>query len=271
MDNISKALAKAKGERQSVRKWVSPEPARTSQSEPVSLSHQEVELDLSQLDRHHIIYDSSVQPQLTDVYRLLRTRVLQMMQSNQWSRLGITSPGPKCGKTLNAINLALAIAREGSYQVSLIDGDLRRPGIARSLGLTVEMGIHDYLAGKCGVEDMLVSPSMFNNLLIAPGRVASGQEPNPELMGSDRMKGLLDALANAEQKRIVIVDLPPALVGDDVIALSPFLDSGLLIVAEGVTDEEELKKTTDLLGGMNLLGTVLNNSSEKQASSYGYY
>ncbi len=275
MDHISKALEKAAEERKSVRSWVRPDTQakRTVVTERPTGS--EVELDPQILQANRIIYDSKLDPRTTDVYRLLRTRVLQIMRANGWTKLGVTSAGPKSGKTLNAINLSFAIARDGAYDVMLVDADLRRPAIGKTLGIDAEQGINEYLTGSASLDDVMLTPTLVDRLTIVPGAGSPPDDANPELIGSERMRDLLNSpgRSKSDKDSVVVVDLPPVLVGDDVIALTPNLDCVLLVVCEGITNVDELKQTADLLAGTSttVIGTILNNSGERQDNFDGYY
>jgi len=71
--------------------------------------------------------------------------------------------------------------------------------------------------------------------------------------------------------RIVIFDLPPVLVGDDVVAFAPNLDAALLVVEEGNTESDKLKKSVELLENVEIIGTILNKSKDKSNSEEYYY
>ena len=277
MDHIDKALKKAQRERTSVRSWVKPNrgsaEANLVASEVVRpLEGRPVTFDEETLRSNSIICDPDYALAANvDVYRRLRTLVLQSMKARGWNKLGITSPGAKAGKTLNAINLAMAIAREGSRSVLLIDADFRRPAVADSLGIEVDSGLLDYIAGEVQLADLVLTPTNVKNLSIIPGRIGDSSSATPELIGSARMDDVLSSLGRQVRNSIVIVDLPPTLIGDDVIALAPRLDALLLVVAEGITDVEDLRKTAELLEPFELVGTILNNSRQKDATFEGYY
>jgi len=277
VDHISKALEKAQTDRKSVRNWVNPQGATAAEQvqpvTPVEIDAlRPVELDKTHLQEHFVLCDVATDdPVITDVYRLLRTRVLQAMRGRGWHRIGITSAGPKAGKTLNAINLAIAVAREGSYNVVLIDADVRRPSVANTLGLEVEYGMMDYLTGEASLEQVLVRPGNFPNLTIIPGQLDDADRATPEALSSDRVIDLLEAGSRKDVRNLVIVDLPPVLVGDDVLALAPRLDGLVLVVSEGVTDLEQLERAVALLKDFPILGTVLNNSRERSKAVEGYY
>ena len=278
MDHISKALERAKSERKSVRDWVvKPEPSHqpaqglADESEAVVGPGRAVDVDREVLKANHVLCGPSVDaPEITDKYRLLRTRVLQLMKPQGWTKLGITSPGPRAGKTLNSLNLAASIARDGNYHVVVIDADLRQPALAQTLGIEPELGIIDYLSGRASLNDIVMAPSAFENLSIIPGRHSESDAEAPEFLRSRRMSQLVQNLEGASST-VVLVDLPPVFVGDDVIAVAPLLDCMLLVIDEGATTQDEVTGTVELLKDFNLLGTVLNRSSERHKEAIGYY
>jgi hypothetical protein len=68
--------------------------------------------------------------------------------------------------------------------------------------------------------------------------------------------------------RIIIVDLPPVLVADDALAFSRQVQAGLVVVAEGRTQRENLTRTLELLRDLPLVGTVLNAAREPPRKHY---
>jgi len=277
MDHISKALEKSRAEGQDakraprqhrVRDWVRP----TSSTDRSSVDHafRTVELDREILRQNHILVDGD-DPYNLDRYRVLRTRMLMLMKSNRWHSVGITSPGAQDGKSLTATNLALAVARDDVNEVFLIDADLRKPSLPRNLGFEVEYGLADFLRGDAELHDVAVQPDIYPNLVVLPGRRDENQPAESELLRSSRTSELFEQIRAHNRDAVIIVDFPPILVGDDVLALAPKLDSMLLVISEGRTNVDELTSAVELLADFNLLGTVLNRSTAKKTSSQGYY
>lgn len=231
-----------------------------TQSRVVSLSDKH-------LKQNRILTDDTDQS-IVSAYNVLRTRVLQRMQQNDWTTLAVTSPMPDDGKTLTAINLSISLARKLDYTVLLADLDFRLPGIHSSFGFEPEFGLCDYLAGRVKLEDVFVNPGI-NRLVILPGR--ESEKNSSEMLSSSKMQVLVDELKTRYTKRIIIFDLPPVLVGDDVLAFSTIADAVLLVARESKTTSDELARTVELLGTTNILGAVLNNSSaENELGYYGY-
>jgi len=275
MDHISKALEKNRADNKQsggahrVRDWVRPDPAKT-EFDQLPTDFREVKSDPESLRRNCVLGDLD-DPVVLDRYRLLRTRTLQQLKLNNWVSVGVTSPGSKDGKTLTATNLAMAIARDGEHRVFLIDADLRRPSVADTLGLELEHGIVDFLRNDAKLEDIVIKLGISPRLMVVPGRQDFERPAESELLRSPRMGELFDQIRSIDRKAIVVVDFPPILVGDDVIALAPRLDSMLLIVSDGQTNVDNLTSAVELLSGYNLLGTVLNRCADNISASEGYY
>lgn len=201
-------------------------------------------------------------------YKVLRTRVMQRMKQNGWNTLGITSPAPNNGKTLTSINLGISLARQLDYTVLLIDVDFQRPSLHSYFGIKPAHGLSDHLAGQVKFEDVLINPGI-DRLVILPELGA--KEASSELLSSSRMERLIEEVKSRYPSRIVLFDLPPTLVGDDVLAFSTLTDATLLVVEEDVSTVEEVKRSVELLENANFMGAVLNKSKRcADEHDYGY-
>lgn len=228
------------------------------------------------LDRA-VLEENNVLSQLTDpaalrAYKILRTRVLRRMEANQWHSFAVSGATPGEGKTLTAINLAMALAQDSNTWVFLVDLDLQRPKVADYLGLSNgngERGLTDFLLGDATFEQITYSPTMMDRLAFIPNfqTVANASD----LLTSPRMDELLHALEAETPRRIVIFDMPPVLASDDVLAFSPQVDGMLLVVGEGTTSRDALRGAKQMLQEMNLLGVVLNRSDTSDEGAYYSY
>jgi|TARA_Y100000031_G_scaffold49420_1_gene56686 Mrp family chromosome partitioning ATPase len=278
MDPISKALERAQSEKPSARDWVRPtRPADNVEEEQSprleESSIETVDFDSEVLRNHHILCGDKLDDLVVrDRYRVLRTRVLQLMRQNHWKTLGVTSPGASAGKTLTSINLCMSLVVDSSNDVILLDADLRNSSLASDLGVPVQHGIVDYLASDELIpEDVLLQHTRTPNLKLFPGRRVGESATTPELLNSTRMAELIVTLRDQSESTIVVVDLPPVFVGDDVISLAPLLDCFLLLIDGTSTKIDELSEAVGILAEHNLLGTVLNKSEARGHTFGGYY
>lgn len=221
------------------------------------------------LRQNRILIESDPRQQAEGAYRMLRTRVMRQMRTNGWRRLGITAARPGEGKTVTAINLALAIAAERAQPVVLVDLDLRRPRVSRYLGIgdNQAANLSDYLEGRSGSleQHIITLAEQGLHCILSTGSI----DRSSDLLASPQGQAFLSDLAERLPDAILIFDLPPLLATDDPLVVAPRLDASLLVVAEGVSPREDVAAAAKLLAEFNLLGVVLNKSVER--SDKGYY
>ena len=206
-------------------------------------------------------------------YRMLRTRLMQSMRSNKWRVLGVCSIGQNEGKTYTSINLAISIAAEIGQEAVLIDMDLQRPSVHDQLGIDPSSfkSLRSFLENgrEQHLKDLLVSPGIERL-----GTILSSEplERSSDLLSSARGKELFSELRQQLPSDVVIiVDLPPLLVADDALAVAPMLDALLLVIAEGEAERSDVAEANQILQQVNLIGTVLNKSKEKDSKRTSYY
>lgn len=213
---------------------------------------------------------NKVLTQLTDrparrSYKILRTKVLQRLEANQWRSFAVTGPDTGAGKTLTAVNLALALAQDPNTWVFLVDLDLQRPKVGTTLGMSYSRGLTDYLLGDAGFEDVIYHPGI-DRLAVVPN--SRPVEQSSELLSSPRMHEFMNALEAEAPRRVIVYDAPPLLVSDDVLTVAPQIDGMLLVATQGMTARTTLEQAKEVLADMNLLGVVLNRSTERDDSPY---
>jgi capsular exopolysaccharide synthesis family protein len=229
-----------------------------------------VQLSPEVLERNCVL-PGIADPAAQRAYKILRTRVMRRLEAQNWRAFGVTGLSPGDGKTLTSINLAITLAQNVNTWVFLVDLDLRRVQVARSLGISGangDAGLSDYLLGEASIDDIIYSPGI-ERLAIVPNFQPIAE--SSEMLTSPRMTELLQALERESPRRIIIFDLPPLLASDDVLAFAPQIDSMLLVVAEGSTGRAALEGAKETLAEMNLVGVVLNKSAETSETDYYAY
>ncbi len=191
------------------------------------------------------------------IFDVLRTQVLQIMDENGWRTLAITSPTPGVGKTVVAINLAMSIAQKTNKSAMLVDFDLRDPRIGAYLGLPMEKSLNDLLNGDAELSDILVNPDI-PRLVLLPTK--NGVSKPSEILSSGKISGLIKDLRERYESRITIFDLPSLLHSDDAISVIPQIDCVLMVVANGMSNNLEIKDALRHLSKANLIGTVFNKA-----------
>jgi capsular exopolysaccharide synthesis family protein len=210
-----------------------------------------------------------------EAFRALRTNIVLPSTgiNSQAAKptLLVTSAQPLEGKTTTACNLAMALALGGA-RVLLIDADLRRPGLHRTLEVDNARGLADVLSGRVALRDA-ISPTSEPNLLAL---TAGAPPPNPsELLASERMKRLLSALAQGPFDW-VIVDAPPVLAVTDAVILAPLVSGVAFVFGAEMTRRRIAERAVEtlLVGQPHAIGGVLNRvdlgRNRYYYSRYGY-
>ena len=222
-----------------------------------------VKLNTDHLAGNCIITDD-MDPGARTAYKMLRTRLLQVMRTNNWQSIAVTSAAQGDGKTVTAINLAISISGDVNHGVCLVDLDLRRSSIAEYLGLNLKHGVSDCLQRNLPIAEAVIEPNI-DRLLILPNKTTLTH--SSEILSSPKMRDFANDLT-ADPSRIVIYDMPPVLAADDMLAFAPNVDAVLFVVKKGKTVRTDAMKAYELLEGVHIIGTVINGSDEKSASYY---
>jgi protein-tyrosine kinase len=200
-----------------------------------------------------------------DLFRILRTKILQQMRDNGWRTLAVVGATAGVGKSTIASNLSLSIALDSNQTVLLVDADLRKPRLSTYFGLTPARGLGDYLNGTVELPDVLLNPGV-DRLVLLPS--VGSYANSTELLGSRKMAQLVSELKSRYESRLVICDLPPLLASGDALGFLPQFDCALLVVQNGGNTAAELSETRRLLAKTNLLGWVLNKANVGLGGGY---
>ncbi|MEN2712355.1 AAA family ATPase [Sphingomonas sp. NPDC092331] len=171
----------------------------------------------------------------------------------------VCSAQPSDGKTFCAINLALSMATEKDVEVLLVDADFPKPDLLPRLGLPSGPGLLDVLAGSVASVEECIIDTDVPQLSVLPAGARSISDT--ELLASDRARALLDGLAQANPRRIVIFDSPPALAASPASVLALHVGQVMLVVRADRTSEGDLRAAVNTLDGCEHIQLVLNSVS----------
>ncbi len=162
---------------------------------------------------------------LAEHFRQLRTAVVKHMQRHGHKSLVILSGMPGSGSTTVATNLAMTCAST-DLRVLLIDGNFRRPALHRLLKVPDSPGLADVLAGLVNVDQAIQHvPGEAKLDLITVG---SSEHRVYERLGAHQMTELLNAVK--DRYDLILIDVAPALVSGDGMAVANRTDASMLVV-----------------------------------------
>ena len=204
-------------------------------------------------------------------YDLMRTNLMRHLREHSWTRVAVTSPGGACGKTTTCVNLAFSLARQSEMRVLVLEMDLRRPAMMKTLGLEGGARMSAVLAGTEPPERGLVR--FGPNLAFG---VSSAPVANPaELLSSTQAAAAVDAIEERYKPDVILFDMPPLLVIDDTMAFLDQIDCALMIAASEKTTIAEIDRAgKELADHTTVLGVVLNKCrfmGDQDGYGYGGY
>ena len=219
------------------------------------------------------LFGSEIPFAALESYKLLRTKLQFSFAEEDGCRvIGITSALSGEGKSLTAINLAYSLSELGK-RVILIDGDMRRPTLAKKLRIQKEPGLSSCLTGQGDLANLVQNCGIPGNEKAFRVITAGQNPPNPvELLSSNRMNVVIETLR--KHYDYVILDLPPVTEVSDVLAVANKLDGILLVVRHNFCNRNVLNATVRQLAFVEakILGVVFNSVAD-QSRGYGkkYY
>jgi len=214
-----------------------------------------VHCDMRRTTEQRLVADDFRNP-VADVYRLLRSQVLQRMKKMNMTTLAVTGARDGDGASTTAANLAISIALDVNQTVLLVDLNLREPSISRKFGIEPKAGIEEYLRDQCQLKDCLVNPGLAR-LVVLPARASKGADA-AELIVSPRMTALAKELRTRYADRIIIFDTPPLLESGETLGFLPNVDGVLFVARSGQTTKAEVDRAAQLLSNYHIVGTMLN-------------
>lgn len=175
-----------------------------------------------------LITDKNVGLPFIETFKLIRTKIENAKLKKGYSVFCITSSTESEGKTTTSVNTALSLAK-GGKSVLLIDADLRKPAVCKTLGISLESerGVYDIVTGKKTFEESVKYIEKLNLYLLVAS--AAVQDPSETLASEAMAEIIKKSKANFDY---VIVDCPPAGVVADAAIVANYTDAVIFVTAE---------------------------------------
>jgi protein-tyrosine kinase len=254
-----------------VEKVISHQPDRPDPSLRVSggYGYRLPEEGLTITDPLVVTYNDPKSP-IAEEFRKLKSTLIHLEQLGQGRRtLMITSALGGEGKSITTINLAITLAQELDHTVLMIDADLRKPTLHRYLGVPAAPGLADCLVDGVNPAETIIRTGLGKLSFLPAGR----EVENPaELLGSERMRQLVQQMRRRYPDRFLLIDTPPILPVAEARILSTLVDGVIFVVREGAVGMTDLQEALDGVQRDKLLGIVYNNvRPESLQGRYHYY
>lgn len=206
-----------------------------------------------------------------EMFRVLSTRLAHMKDKRPLSKLLVSSAVVDEGKSVVAVNLAIALSQRPSERVLLVEADLRRPTASTLLSSSPTVGITEWHAGRVSIQNALYKVGDLPVWFLSAGEGI--QEPLP-VLESLEFANMVEAIS--AHFDWVILDSTPMLPMADAASLSRLCDGVLVVVREGYTRRKLLNKALESIERKKLIGTIFNEAASQQATydqfgGYGYY
>jgi succinoglycan biosynthesis transport protein ExoP len=212
-------------------------------------------------------------PAEAEAFHALRANLLYFAADRNARSVLVTSAEPREGKTTIAWHLSCAASSPG-VRVMLIEGDLRRPTLARSLGAGDAPGLSEFLGGEASLAEVVREVAVVSlDDGIERARtvhlILAGSPPaNPlDLLESQRMRDLLRT--SSESYDLVVLDTPPTSTTADTIPLLTQVGGVIVVGRLAKSGYDSASELSELLTRLNAptFGVVVNSDD---ARSYYY-
>ena len=263
MSTIQDAIAKARAVRATQAPETTPV-APAPAGDALWTSLQLFKPSIRRLRRNRIVAADGGRPAMD--FDVIRTRMMQVMQANNWKRVAITSPTAACGKSTMVMNLAFSLARHRDHKTMVIEIDMRKPALANAMQIGLDHQVSRVFEGRAPFEDHAVR--IGENLIFATNKNAVAG--SAELLQSAGTAAVLDDLTARYTPDTMLFDMPPMLTGDDTMAFLARVDCVLLLAAAEQSTIKQIDRCErDIASQTNVMGVILNKCRYME-DGYGY-
>lgn len=238
----------------------------------VEIAQPHVEIDLARLSANGYVTPQAPRSRLAEEFRVIKRPLVVNARGKSAgavvnaNRIVVTSATAGEGKTYVALNLALSLAMDVDTHVLLVDADTTRPAVLDRLGLPAAKGLLDLLTDPTLPANSLIMNTNVDRLSILSAGTLQAQAT--ELLASDAMTRLIDRLAAADPRRILLFDAPPLLGASESRVLAAHMGQVLLVIAADDTPQGTVAEALATVENCPVVLTLLNRVSPGDRGHY---
>jgi receptor protein-tyrosine kinase/non-specific protein-tyrosine kinase len=181
----------------------------------------------------------------------------------------ITSALPQDGKTMAAANVAIGLAKLPDAHVTIIDADLRKPGLHKVLDISVNKCLSEYLEGKASISEIYYDTPIPRLFIIPASRTAYS---HPErILSLNKVQRLLKDLQAKHPTGYIVIDSSPMLHTAEPEIILKCVDHVIMVVRYGRTQSDKLQRALGLIDKQKLMGIIFNHVDQGFFSKNDYY
>lgn len=241
--------------------------------EPPAVSRR-IEIDLDRLHTMGFVTPSAPRSLAADEFRVIKRPLLDNASGKSAAPVAngnlimVTSAMPGEGKSFTAVNLAMSMAMELDYRVLLVDADVAKPSLMKTLGLPPSPGLLDLLLDKrTDMADVMLRTNVEKLTLLPSGTPHSRAT---ELLASDAMTSLVEEMGRRYPDRVIIFDSPPLLLTTESRVLATHMGQIVMVVQAEKTLQSQVRHALTTIEACPVKMLVLNQARGGDQAAYGY-
>lgn len=250
--------------------------AKNANSSDAAVSENYFDIDLDRLQKLGFVTLDDSRTLISEEYREIKRKLLQ----NTFGPLAgtiknsniimVSSARPAEGKTFTATNLAISIAAEQDKTVLLVDADVLKPNVLKTLGLPVKNGLMEYLLGDIKELSEVIYHTNIPKLRIIPA--GRSHHLSTELLASAIMAETINEFSTRYADRIVIIDSPPLIGINESAVLANLAGQACIVVEENKSKMTDIQAAVERLNPDMAIGFIVNKSTNfsNKGGYYGY-
>jgi protein-tyrosine kinase len=277
LDLVEKAAARVAAETAVLANGLAaaPEPANVEGPR----QSRQVQIDITRLQMTGFVTPAGSRTRIAEEFRVIKRPLLLKAFAHgpdaieHGNMIMVTSPNPREGKSFTAINLAMSIASERDLHVLLVDADVQRPSIMKTLGVPEHKGLLDVLSDNGVALSEAILRTNIRNLSLMPA--GSPSLATTELLASQKMAMLMGDMAARYRDRVIIFDAPPVLASSEPSVLALHVGQIIVVIEAGRTGRRAVEETLNHISGCPNVNIVLNKTQLQNRTdrfgAYSYY